>query len=219
MPGDRLARMQGDETARIQFVRVLRAVDVGFDDLVSRPDRHHLPVPEHQDAMAQAADRRHVVADEEDGAAAAGDILHRAEAFALERDVAHGEDLVDQQDFGPQMGGDGEGEAHLHAGAVALDGRVHEGFQSRELHDPAVLLADLPLAQAQDGAVEEDVLAAGQLGMEAGADFQQRGDSPAQDGLSGGRVGDARQDLEQRALAGAVGADDAEDLSLRPQRS
>ena len=34
-----------------------------------------------------------------------------------------------------------------------------------------------------------------------------------------GRLGDARQDLEQRALAGAVAADDADDLAARDART
>ena len=42
------------------------------------------------------------------------------------------------------------------------------------------LPADLGAPHAEDGAVEEDVLAAGQLGVEAGADLEQRPD-PAVD--------------------------------------
>ncbi len=51
-------------------------------------------------------------------------------------------------------------------------------------------------------------------GMKAGADFEQAGDAAAQGDAPLGRLGDAGQDLEQRALAGAVAADDAEDLAL-----
>ena len=46
--------------------------------------------------------------------------------------------------------------------------------------------------------------------MEAGADFQQAPDAAGDLGLALGRLGDAREDLEQRALAGAVAADDAD---------
>ena len=35
------------------------------------------------------------------------------------------------------------------------------------------------LRHAENGAVQEDVLAAGQLGMKAGADFEQAGDASA----------------------------------------
>ncbi len=49
--------------------------------------------------------------------------------------------------------------------------------------------------------------------MEAGARLQQRGHLPAHDRAPLGRLGDARQDLQQRALAGAVAPDDAQHLA------
>ena len=50
--------------------------------------------------------------------------------------------------------------------------------------------------------------------MKPGADFEQARDPAAQRDPARGRLGDARQDLEQRRFAGAVAADDAEDLAL-----
>ena len=69
------------------------------------------------------------------------------------------------------------------------------------------------LLHAQDGAVEIDVLAAGQFGVKAGAHLQQRTDAPLDLHLPLGGCGDAREDLEQRALARAVAPDDAHDLA------
>ena len=48
-------------------------------------------------------------------------------------------------------------------------------------------LRDLALRHAEDGTVEEDVFAAGQLGMKAGADLEQARDAAAQQ--SRARVG------------------------------
>src|SRR5207245_10116130 len=59
-----------------------------------------------------------------------------------------------------------------------------------------------------------DVLAAGQFGMKPGADLQQTADPPVKRDAAGGRLGDAREDLEERALAGAVAADQADDLAV-----
>ena len=53
-----------------------------------------------------------------------------------------------------------------------------------------------------------------ELGMETGTNFQQAADTALDLDLPGGGRGDARQDLEQGALTGAVAADDAEDLAL-----
>ena len=47
----------------------------------------------------------------------------------------------------------------------------------------------------EDRAVEEDVLAAGQLGVEAGADLEQAGDAAAEVDAAVGRLGDAAEDL------------------------
>ena len=104
-------------------------------------------------------------------------VAHLAEALALERGVADGQHLVDDQDLRLEVRRDGEGEPHVHAARVALDRRVEELLDLGEGDDLVELAIDLGLAHAEDGAVEVDVLAAGQLGVEAGADLQQRADA------------------------------------------
>ena len=66
---------------------------------------------------------------------------------------------------------------------------------------------------AEDGAVEEDVFAAGELGVKAGADFEQAADAAAELDAAVGGLGDAAQDFEQGRFAGAVAADDADDFA------
>src|SRR6476646_82221 len=51
--------------------------------------------------------------------------------------------------------------------------------------------------------------------MESGAHLEQAGDSSAERDLSFRGFGDPGQNLQQRALASAVSADDADDLTLR----
>ena len=53
----------------------------------------------------------------------------------------------------------------------------------------------------------------GQLGVKAGADFEQARDAALDRDLAFGRLGDAGEDLQQRRFAGAVAADDAEHLA------
>ena len=67
-----------------------------------------------------------------------------------------------------------------------------------------------PLRQAEHDAVDEDVLPAGDLRMEAGAQLDQRRDPAVDLDRAAGRLGDAGDELERRALAGSVAADDAE---------
>ena len=58
-----------------------------------------------------------------------------------------------------------------------------------------------------------DVLAPGQFRMETGADFEQAANAAVNLGTPGGRFGDAREQLEQGRLAGAVASDEAEHLA------
>src|SRR5262249_5513463 len=75
------------------------------------------------------------------------------------------------------------------------------------------LAAYLGARHAENGAVEVDVLAAGELGVEAGADLEQARHTAFDRDATLGRFGDARQDLEQCRFAGAVAADDAHHLA------
>ena len=74
---------------------------------------------------------------------------------------------------------------------------------------------DLAPLHSEDRAVQEDVLPAGELGMEAGAHLEQAPDAPADLGAPARRRRDPREDLEERRLPGAVLADDAEHLAFR----
>ena len=173
-----------------------------------------LAVIDPDDAVAEAANLIELVGDEDDGAAGAGDVAHFAEAFFLEVDVADGEDFVDEEDFGLEVGGDGEGEADVHAAGVVFDGGVDEFFEFGEGDDFVELAGDFGFAHAEDGAGEEDVFAAGELGMEAGADFEEAADAAVNFGVAGGGVGDAGEDFEQSGFAGTVAADEAEDFAF-----
>ena len=60
----------------------------------------------------------------------------------------------------------------------------------------------------------------GQLGMKAGADLQQARHAAVEIDVAERRRRDARQDLEERAFARAVGADDPDDVAdARRRRS
>ena len=107
------------------------------------------------------------------------------------------------------MGGYCEGEAHLHAAAVVLQGGVEEAFDFGEGYDLVELAADFCGAHAEDGAAHEDIFASCELGVETGADFEKAADAAVKLGVSFGGAGDAGQDFQQRAFAGAVAADQA----------
>jgi hypothetical protein len=112
------------------------------------------------------------------------------------------------------MSGDSKSQSHVHAAGITLGGGIQELFDLGKLDDLVELALDLSAGHAQDSPVEVDVLTPGELGVEAGADLQQAAHTPAHDGASLGRFGDAGEDLEQGALASPVAADDAEDFAV-----
>ncbi len=124
-------------------------------------------------------------------AAAVPDVLHLVQALLLEPGVADGEDLVDQQDLGLEMGGHCERQTHVHPARVVLHRRIEELLDLGEGDNLVELLLDLGPLHPEDDAVQEDVLAAGQLVVEAGAHFQERPDAAADVGIPAGRLGDA----------------------------
>ena len=98
------------------------------------------------------------------------------EALALERLVADREHLVEQQHVRVEVRRDREAEPHEHPRRVRAHRDVDEVLELRERDDLVEALADVRALQAEDRAVEVDVLAAGEVGMEAGAELEQRAD-------------------------------------------
>ena len=115
---------------------------------------------------------------------------------------------------GSRIRRDGEREPHVHPARVALHGRVDEPLYAGELDDVVELPPHLGFAHAEDRAVQEDVLAARELGVEAGADLEQRPDAAADVRVALGGLGDARKNLEERRLPGSVLAHDRDRLAL-----
>src|SRR5713226_4164648 len=95
---------------------------------------------------------------------------------------------------------DGKRQSHKHPGRVVLDGSVNEFFELGEGHDFIEFAGDFALAHAEDGAGEEGVFAAGKLGMEAGADFEEGADAAVNLSPAFGGVSDAGEDFEERGL-------------------
>src|SRR5262245_36329395 len=104
---------------------------------------------------------------------APGHLPHFPHAFLLELRIPHRQDLINDEDLGLEVCCHGEGEADVHAGGIALDGGVKELLDVSECNDFVELPANLGPSHAEDGAVEVDVLAASELGVETRADLQE----------------------------------------------
>src|SRR5919106_3487306 len=198
---------------RVDVVR--EGAAVARDRLASRAVEGDAPRVEEHRALAEPLDRGRVVRDEDDGAAVLLEREDPPEALPLERLVADGEDLVEEEDVGIEESGDGEAEAHGHPGRVRADRPVDRVLELGEGDDLVEALADVRAAQALDRAVQVNVLATGEVGVEAGAELEQRSDPALGADAARRRLDDPRDDPKQGRLPRAVPADEADRLAAR----
>ena len=189
--------------------------EIARDNTV-RLARHHYAAAVHpQRSATQLRNRGHLMAHENDGSSFASDVTHLRQAALLELRVADGEHLIDDQDVRLEVRGNREREAEIHAAGISLHRRINKTCDAGEFDDLVETALDVAPVHAKDGAVQEDVFAPRQLGMKARPDFEQCAEAAVHGRFTGRRQRDAGKHLEQRALAGAVAADDAERLSMR----
>ena len=115
-----------------------------------RPVELEPALPQQHRALAEPLDLGRVVRDEDDRAAALLELEDLAEALALERLVADGEHLVEQQDVGVEMRRDREAEPHVHPGRVRAHGPVDRLLELGEGDDLVEALADLRALEPVD---------------------------------------------------------------------
>src|SRR5262249_4836964 len=186
---------------------------IGAHHLVGYATFDNVPLFEQDRPVAEALDGARVVRDEDDRPAAALEVPDPSEALRLEGFVAHGQYFVQEKNVGKDVHRDREAKPHVHPGRVRLDRHVGELLELRELDDLREVLVDVATAQPMYRRAQVDVLYAGELGMEAGANLDKRADATADfDGAAAGRE-DPRNELQQRGLARAVLADDPERLA------
>ena len=148
-----------------------------------------------------------------DRPAAATEPIHGVEAFALKARVADSQNLINDEDIRIEMGGYGKAQAQAHAGRVALDRCIQELCHAGKFHHGVQLGGDLAVFHAQYGAVQVDVLPAGEFLVKTGAHFEKRSDAARHVDFTGSGIGDFGQHFEKRALSGAIAPDDAHDLT------
>ena len=182
--------------------RVAREEDaaVGVERRVRRAVEGDLARFEHETALAQALHGVAVVADEQQGRAVVEHALDALVAGELKARVADGQRFVEDEDLRLDRRRHGEGEAHVHAARVDLHRLIDELADVGEARDRVEARADLVLGEAEQRAVEIDVLAAAELGVEAGAELEQRRDAAAHLDAAGARRQRAGDELQQRAL-------------------
>src|SRR3569833_4567508 len=103
-----------------------------------------------------------------------------------------------------------EGKPQHHARRIRADWLFDEASDISEALNGSEFRVDLLLRKPQNSGVEIDILASGEFRRESGAEFEQRGTPAVHAHRSRRRTQNAGYDLQQRALAGAVRADNPE---------
>uniref|UniRef100_E6QEM5 Uncharacterized protein n=1 Tax=mine drainage metagenome TaxID=410659 RepID=E6QEM5_9ZZZZ len=178
------------------------------------PLLHHPPLIQAHILVAKLVDLLGAVGNEDEGHALSAEFSDLRVAFFLEGLVAHGEDLVGQEDVGLQVDGHGEAQTHLHARGIILEWSVDEVLEFGELNDVLDALLGVAVAETVEAGVEEDVFIAAELGMEADAKLDEGGDAATGDDSALAGFQDAGDDLQQGALAGAIVPQQAQGLPL-----
>ena len=109
---------------------------------------------------------------EDDGLSLLFKVFQRLEAFLLEGDIAHSQGFIDEQDIRVNLGRDGKTQSDIHTSRIGLYRGVDKITNIRKGDDGIHLLVDLFSGQAQDGAIEVDVLPTGQFLLKASAQLQ-----------------------------------------------
>ncbi len=163
--------------------RPLGGILLAGEQLLVAPDRLaglavvlDAALAEQHRAIAHPLERRRRVGDERDRLALLLEAEDPVDALALERLVADREHLVEEQDLRVDVDRDREAEPHVHARGVRADRQVDEALELAELDNLVEPAVDLLLPEPVDRGAEVDVVAAGEVLVEAGAELEQRAD-------------------------------------------
>ena len=139
---------------------------------------------------------------------------HGGHALGLKVHVAHRQRLIHDHDV--RLGNDvhRERQAHIHPARIGLDRLLDEVADVGKGGNVIEACRRFLGAQAQQGATQADIFTAGEVGVEARAQLQQRGDPTIRLDAAAARVERAADQLQQGRFAAARTAEDADRLPL-----
>src|SRR5690606_30563847 len=222
--GDRVARPR--QLAEQGFEAVVCPGPGARTQLGERPDRLQAPTVEHGDAVRERLDDVEQVAAVEDRAPRGRELAHELLDDHRRLDVEPGQRLVEHEDRRTRQQGRGERDLLHHALAEAGHRVVRTLGEPEAGEQPVGIAFDAGLVEVEQPALELQVLERGQRVVDARdlrhvADRPLRGSRVAPDvvtvDLDRARVGFEQPDeaLDGRALAGAVRAEQRQDLAAR----
>ena len=157
-------------------------------------------------ALAQLLDLIDVVADEQQRCAAGEHLLHPLVALLLEHKVADGQDLVAGQNVGPNLRRNREAQPRDHAAGIVFHRHIDKIPQFGKVDDVLEMFLHVGAVMAEHRTVQKDVLPRGQVEIKARAQLDQGRDLTVDGHAARRGVHDTGDQLEHRALAAAVAA-------------
>ena len=197
--------------------------------LLGRAGRDHAAVLEQHRALAQPLDRARVVGDEHDRPAAALEVTDPAVALLREGLVADREHLVEQQDVRLDVHRHREPEPQYMPDEYVLTGWSTNPSSSANATISARCSSMSAREMPNIAAFRYTFSRPREVGVEAGAELEQRADAPLDRDRALARRVDAGDELQQRRLAASrsgrrspndsPGSDVDVDVAQRPQLS
>src|SRR3569833_1116199 len=141
--------------------------------------------------------------------------MHPAKTLLLKRRVANREDFIDEENVGIRIDGDRKRQPHLHPRGIDSERFVEEILSNTgEFHDLIEKLRGSLASQSEQGSVEENILRAGEVRVETGAELKKSGNAAIHRNRAGVGPRKACDQAEQRALARAIRSADRHTLAV-----
>ena len=152
----------GSDLRAVQFNAASRVAVEGYFALVHK---NH--------AIAEVRHLRRAVTDEENCFVLSPKLIQPVEALLLKAHVANSENLVDDKHVRIDLGCHRKRQPDVHAGRILLNGSVDKFANFSEADDAVPPRRHFFFRVAHQQTIQHDVLAPGQLVMEASAEFEE----------------------------------------------
>ncbi len=207
-----VAAPSGDRGRGAGRAFVVQRFQIPLDARRDRPVVVEPPALEDEQPLAERAELGGIVADDDlrRGGERATQIIVAA---LLKKDVSDRQRFINDDDFRLHEHKRRKRQPQHHAGGVMLQRPVHELADLGKRGHLGVPTPDFLRLQAEQAGIGEHVFAAGVVGIKADAELQQRLDAAARGHDAGSGPQHAGDDFQERALAAAVAADDADPLA------
>ena len=190
-------------------MHIVIVLSADFTCVADLPDS---PAIEPNSSIANLCHRSGAVRDKQYGGAAVADVTDPPHAFVDEISVARGQRLVDDEDVGLDTDRRREGQPRLHAARIGFEWLVDNLAELAEIDDLLCLARHFRPRHSKAQPAHKHIFPTRIFRIETGAEFEDSSDPAVHFHLAGCALQRAGKDLEQRAFAGPVWADHADNF-------